>query len=614
MTRRLASGTVKGAHSVQSSIFPRPRTLEIGDGPGPADDVPLRAAVDESLPPQGYVLSTGPDGVHVRHRDPAGLRYALATLDQLRADRTWGQRAIKVHDWPDFEVRGFLLDISRDRVPTRRTLARWVQLLAMARYNQLELYIEHTFASVGHEKVWQDASPLTPKDLRWLDARCAAAGIALVPNQNTLGHWERWLAHDAYRCRAENAGGFEVGGEHQPPSTLAPTPENAEFVGQLLDELADCYRTRCINVGADEPWELGTGVSRQRTEQVGLGMVYFDYVERVVRRWTERGYRVEFWADVFGEHPELMDRVPPGAVPVVWQYDAPSLIAAVLDASSPEGTEAREKMGLKAAGLRLGFRDRAKVLIDAGVPFWVAPGASNWNTLVGRVDNAMENLVDAAQVGLEHGAGGYLTTSWGDRGMFDPPSVSFGPVLFGGAVSWCLEANRDLDLIAVLNEHALLDPSRTTGQVLQRAGLISGSLGVPMLNCSPLARALMNGGVLPTGSTPSDEALEDAVAEVAACLELLRGADPACADGDVVVRELTQALRLTAFSARLLVERSRGGGELAPAAARRLLRELQDLEAEQRACWLLRSRPGGLDDSLARLTPVRRALMRRAAA
>src|SRR5690606_20575826 len=97
--------------------------------------------------------------------------------------------------------------------------------------NHLELYVEHTFAYADHEVVWRDASPLTADDLRWLDGRCADAGIELVANQNTFGHMERWLRHDRYRSRAECPDGATnpFSGRPMAPATLAPTPDNAEF-------------------------------------------------------------------------------------------------------------------------------------------------------------------------------------------------------------------------------------------------------------------------------------------------------------------------------------------------------------------------------------------------
>lgn len=590
--------------------FPAPRSMSTHDGGAPLG-APVTATVDACVPAQGYRLRTGPDGITVRHRDAAGLRYGLRTLDQLRASADFTRVGYDISDHPDFERRGFLLDISRDRVPTRRTLARWVGILSLARFNHLELYTEHTFAFPDHQEVWQDASPLTADDLTWLDAHCTAHGIELVVNQNTFGHMERFLAHPRHSHRAENPDGFERGGAHRPPSTLEPTADNAAFAHGLVSEVTAHVRGKRLNIGADEPFELGTGRSRARVEDEGLGTVYFDYLTAVMRPWLDEGYTVQFWADVFSHHPELLSRVPKNAVPVVWQYDAPGHAAEV---AAADGAEARawRKLGGDLDRLREGFRHDTEPLAAAGVEHWVAPGAGNWNGLVGRLDNARENMLDAAETGLENGATGYLLTSWGDHGMWDAPSITFGPAVFGGAVSWCLEPNRDVDLATVLDDHVLLDAASRTGGVLVRLGGLYRRLGVPLLNGSPLSRALFPGirPVLP--HLPTSEALDDAAGTLADCRRELLAADPAAADGDVVLRELTHAVALAEFAVDVLKARvaaGAGADAIEPAVARGLLHRLDPLLAEQRACWLLRSRPGGLDDSLGRIDRLRHELL-----
>ena len=137
--------------------FPHPRTLSVSTGDGPSPQAPVRVVLDASVPAQGFALDTSADGITLRHSDAAGLRYGLATLDQLRADRDFATTSYSITDHPDFPVRGFMLDVSRDRVPTRRTLARWVELLALGRINAFELYTEHTYEFTGQQEVWQDA-------------------------------------------------------------------------------------------------------------------------------------------------------------------------------------------------------------------------------------------------------------------------------------------------------------------------------------------------------------------------------------------------------------------------------------------------------------------------
>jgi hexosaminidase len=134
------------------------------------------------------------------------ISYARQRADELRRRFPEHVPAVVITDHPDFAVRGYMLDISRDRVPTMESLEWLVAVLARCRINHLELYTEHTFAYRDHELVWRDASPMTPDELRQLDGWCHDHGIELVANQNCFGHFERWLRHDAYRHRARRDG------------------------------------------------------------------------------------------------------------------------------------------------------------------------------------------------------------------------------------------------------------------------------------------------------------------------------------------------------------------------------------------------------------------------
>ena len=102
----------------------------------------------------------------------------------------------------------------------------------------------------------------------------------------------------------------------------------------------------------------------------------------------------------------------------------------------------------------------------------------------------MANLADAAEVGREQGATGYLITDWGDNGHLQPPSVSFGPLLYGGAVSWALDANRGLDVAAALDRHVFLDGNGALGGALDELGRVWRGTGQRAFNASPLQVAL----------------------------------------------------------------------------------------------------------------------------
>ncbi len=186
-----------------------------------------------------------------------------------------------IEDEPAFKNRGFMLDISRDRVPTISTLKSLIDILAELKYNQFQLYTEHTFAYTNHEIVWKDYSPLTSQDILELDNYCKERYIELVPNQNSFGHMEKWLTHEEYKYLAEAPNGFikPWGGEKSGPFSLSPAvPESIKFVNSLFDELLPNFTSTKVNVGGDETFDLGLGRSKELCENLGKGRVYLNFL------------------------------------------------------------------------------------------------------------------------------------------------------------------------------------------------------------------------------------------------------------------------------------------------------------------------------------------------
>jgi hexosaminidase len=538
--------------------------------------------LDPDLPRQGYVLEVTPGGTDVQHADEAGLRFARHTLGQLAAAEACP--ALVVRDHPDLARRGFMLDVSRDRVPTLATLDWLVGVLAELRYDHLELYVEHTFAYEGQEVVWGAASPLTRDELGWLDARCAAAGIELVANQNTFGHMERWLRHDAHRWRAECPGGATspFTGRPMPPATLAPTVENAAFAAALVQEQAAALASTTVHIGADEPFELGQGVSAPRVAAEGRPAVYLEHLLRIAEPLLDEGHQVLFWGDVLRRHPALVARLPEGLVPVVWHYDAPSEDPGLLGAL-PEDVLA--DLGLPD-GFHRGFAAHLRSVVETGREHWVAPGTSSWNSVVGRWTEARPNLLDAATAGVASGASGLLLTDWGDNGHLQPLVVSLLPIVYAAGVAWCADTNADVDVTPVVDR---VGDRPGLGALLADLGALHQVAGIQTANSSPLFGALDPGRPVPLVGRGVPQALAELVERLEAAL------DEAASLGRL---DLVAAVRLARHGGWRLARR--GGVELGPTggAARADLEEIRRLHEE---AWLATSRPGGLEDSLRHL-------------
>ena len=211
------------------NLIPVPRTLELS-GDTVANRAPTRRP-DPRLAPQGYELRITPDVVELAAADDEGFFYGQLTLAQLAAIHEGALPAGVVRDHPDLAVRGVMVDISRDKVPTTASLHALIDRLASLKINQLQLYSEHTFAYRNHHDVHAASSPLDAEEIVALDAYCRDRHIELVPNQNCLGHMNRWLAHERYRPLAIAPDGFtDPYGITREPMTIEPNdPRSLEL-------------------------------------------------------------------------------------------------------------------------------------------------------------------------------------------------------------------------------------------------------------------------------------------------------------------------------------------------------------------------------------------------
>nr|ACS15389.1 glycoside hydrolase family protein [uncultured bacterium FLS12] len=517
---------------------------------------------------EGYTISISRRVITVRAHDEAGLFRASQTLKQIgRLARTRGHLpCIDITDWPDFPNRGAMLDVTRTKVPEMESLYALVDKLAEWKYNQIQLYFQHAFAYRGHHPIWENASPMTPVQIRALDAYCRDRYIELVPNQECFGHMQNWLWHPDYNHLAEIAGA-------KSPADLCPTdPASIEFLDGLYADLLPNFTSRQFNVGCDEVGTLGLGRSKAVVEEKGQGRVYLDFLLQIYERVKKRGFRMQFWADIVLQHPELIPELPKDVIALEWGY-----------------------------GEHHPFDERCRLLAQSGISFYVAPGTSSWS-LIGMHDNAVANLKSAAENGLKHGAIGYLVTDWGDSGHWQFRSVSYPGLTYGAAVSWCYETNVDVDIPRALDAHVFEDAAGVMGQLVYDMGLAYRQNGVSLFR--PLLRKPdASFSVIPPHLRPaaSKESLLKTIAYMDDVMARLPETRMACPDADQTVEEWKLAAALARLACRLGIARDEHDG--APTSAlpadirRELATELEPLIPAYRQLWLARNRSGGLKQS-----------------
>ena len=539
----------------------------------------LRLAPAPGARSQGYELRIAPAGIVIEAADAAGLFYGVCTLIQIVAQAGRELPCLRIVDWPDFPARGVMLDVSRDKVPTMATLLDLADMLAGWKVNQLQLYTEHTFAYRNHPEVWAAASPLTGQEILELDVYCQERHIELVPNQNSFGHMHCWLDHPRYAGLAEVVGEFVTpwGEPVKGPFSLCPLdPGSLELMRSLYDELLPHFSSRLFNVGCDETWDLGQGRSKAAGQAQGTGRVYLDFLLKIHREVSARGRTMQFWGDIIVEHPELIAELPRDVIALEWGYEA----------EHP-------------------FDARCPKFAAAGIPFYVCPGTSSWNSIAGRTANALANLRRAAESGLQHGAIGYLNTDWGDDGHWQPLPVSYLGFAYGAAVSWGYAANQALDVPAALSAHAFRDPTGVLGRVAYAIGETYRKPGVTPDNASVLFEILQAPREKITelkGLTA--QGLQDALDHletVAAGLPAARSTRP---DAALLQQEFAWAAEMLRHACHRGLWALAGGDDAPLRAA--LAAAAGRLIAGQREIWLARNRPGGLPDSAARLEKLRR--------
>ena len=576
----VSSGTGIGLHGDASLLMPQALRLREGlrdatgrepAGPGLPSSPGISRIVLEVNGRGGQqdsLVRIAPGLLEVKASSAQGLSYGIETLLQAAAQCGDHLPAGEIADSPDFQVRGVMLDVSRCKVPTMATLLSLVDMFASLKLNHLQLYTEHTFAYTGHEEVWAGASPLTAAEVRLLDAYCRERFIELAPNQNSFGHMTRWLVHPRYRGLAECLDGFDWpwGGRSSEPFSLAPgDPGSIALLEDLYDQLLPCFSSRLFNVGCDETFDVGQGRSRDLCARLGRGRVYLDFLRRIHDLVSRRGRTMMFWGDMIIEHPDLVSELPRDTVALEWGYEAGHPFA---------------EHGVRFAA--------------SGVPFWVCPGTSAWNSLAGRTENCLANLRSAVEGGRANGAGGLLVTDWGDNGHWQALPVSFTGFAAAAADSWCLASNRGRDLASGLDMHVYHDRAAVMGKLGLDLGNAYRLAGGPLHNASHLFQILRAPRGSPLPHSVTARSLRETRDFVEAAASRLGEARMQRDDASLIRDEFSQTVRL------LLLACARGLGEErntpltgraghAPD-ARRILEEYDRL-------WLARNRPGGLDES-----------------
>ncbi|MGQ1784175.1 beta-N-acetylhexosaminidase [Saccharicrinis sp. GN24d3] len=581
-------------NEIQGAVIPNHNFIELIENISPFDivgDVKTHSSpltintfsleIDSALRnKQAYCLTIDSTSVKIVGRDNAALFYGKQTLQQiLQYSKDTGKPipCLSITDWPDFERRGYMLDISRDKVPTMETLYQLIDMLALWKINEFQLYTEHTFAYKNHRTVWKDASPITAEEVRMIDAYCKAKFIDLVPNQNSFGHMENWLMHDQYLHLAECPTDCNtIWGTRSRHSLNPLLPESFDLMQELYAELLPNFSSQYFNIGCDETVELGNGLSKQECQKHGKGKVYLDFVKKLNSEVNKYGRKAQFWGDIILKHPELISSIPENMTAMVWGYDS-----------------------------KYPFEENLPKFEEAGLDYYVCPGTSTWRSIIGRNKDAFTNLGRAAQYGKKFGAKGYLNTNWGDWGHWQPLSVCYPTLATGAAYSWNAQMD-PMELIpTALNKFIFKDSTGNLTKALLKLGDAYLACEIPEGNANAFHLMLRRyrwtmKGHYQTKMLKKKNLLK-AEQEIDTAILLLDQSAPMSRDAQITVDEIKQAAMLAKHGIHLglarLNAKQLATENISPDTLQILANELDTLIKKHDELWTIRNREGGLQRS-----------------
>ncbi|MEZ0075885.1 beta-N-acetylhexosaminidase [Planotetraspora sp. GP83] len=314
-------------------------------------EVSVRVAPGE---PESYRLAVSEQGIEIEAGDEAGVRHAVQTLRQLigpQAYRVAGKKEVgvpcgEVIDRPAVEWRGGMLDVARHFL-TKRTVLKYVDLLAMHRMNRLHLHLTddqgwriesrsfpeisrlathrpetivgHLYDGRGYDGI-PHGGYYTLDDLAEISAYARERGIIVVPEIDLPGHTSALLA------AFPELGTGEIGVQRAwgvKSATIKPVPRSVKRVCELLDELLEVIDTPYVHLGGDEcvtrDWVGDPEIAAHR-ESLGLateGELHGWFLREVAAHLATRGKRAVMWDEAYQTGGTLPDTIVMG-----WRGDA----------------------------------------------------------------------------------------------------------------------------------------------------------------------------------------------------------------------------------------------------------------------------------------------------
>ncbi|PCJ59751.1 MAG: glycosyl hydrolase family 20 [Planctomycetota bacterium] len=403
---------------------------------------------DESKEDESYQLKINKDQVIIKSKGSAGCLWGIQTLKQIVKQYKTKLPCLDIEDAPQFPNRGFYHDITRGKVPTLETMKELVVRMSAYKMNELQLYVEHTFAFKAFPELWADKSPLTAEEILELDQFCKIYHIDLVPSLTSFGHFYELIRLKKY----EHLNELDIKASEVPYSlrhrmanyTLdVSQKESFEVVKTLIEEYLPLFTSKRFNVCCDETFDLGKGKNKKKADKVGSTRLYVDFLKKILTLVTKHNKTPMFWGDIVLHDPSVIKEIPKDMIFLNWMYH-----------SNPS-------------------ESKPKIFAKEKVTQYLCPGTSGWNNIMNNIDIACANIGNMADLARKYKAIGILNTDWGDYAHINLLGNSMHGMIFGADCSWSAKNPTNSDFDRSISFLEWQDDSGKTATLIRKLGSVN---------------------------------------------------------------------------------------------------------------------------------------------
>lgn len=315
----------KSAEYIRSNFFKNTgilSTISIGNK---QKENTILFLVDEkmSLPNDGYTLRVTKKGVLIKGKSPKGLLNGFQTLLQICSAREVKKGTIpfvKIKDYPRFEWRGMMLDVSRQFFD-KETVKNYIDWLAAHKMNVFHWHLTDdngwrveikSMPDLTLKGAWRGPGEVllpsygsgnkryggyyTQKDIKEVVAHASARGVDIIPEIEIPGHSRAVTAsYPEIGCLTSEET-KSVQGEVKNVLCVG-REENFEILDSIIKELAGMFPFDYIHLAGDE---VNTSTWKQcsrcktlmekegYTEPFQLQNYFFKRVENIVEKYNRK--------------------------------------------------------------------------------------------------------------------------------------------------------------------------------------------------------------------------------------------------------------------------------------------------------------------------------------